>query len=157
MSVEFLSAILGPEMGASILWTPGKKTSVLQEKPMSIKFLVLGAGGGIFWFWGGGSADFIFMGVRIFLINSKCKNWLGPVWKGFWRGTRERFSYESLTYLRGEKAACKTPFFTNKNFKGPCCKRTLNWTGSIFLLLIVPSARKWLQIKSGDFVSLSLS
>ena len=33
---------------------------------MSIKFLVLG--GGILGFWGGGSADFIFMGVRIFLI-----------------------------------------------------------------------------------------
>ena len=35
---------------------------------MSIKFLVLG-GGGVFWVlgWGGGSADFIFMGVRIFL------------------------------------------------------------------------------------------
>ena len=36
---------------------------------MSIKFLVLGGGG--FWVWGGGSADFIFMGARIFLINSK--------------------------------------------------------------------------------------
>ena len=33
---------------------------------MSIKFLVLG-GGGCFGF-GGGSADFIFMGARIFLI-----------------------------------------------------------------------------------------
>ena len=35
---------------------------------MSIKFLVLG-GGGYFGFWGGGSADFIFMGARIFLKN----------------------------------------------------------------------------------------
>ena len=34
---------------------------------MSIKFLVLG-GGGYFGFGGGGSADFIFMGARIFLI-----------------------------------------------------------------------------------------
>ena len=35
---------------------------------MSIKFLVLGGGGGN-WVWGGGgSADFIFMGARIFLI-----------------------------------------------------------------------------------------
>ena len=34
---------------------------------MSIKFLVLG-GGGVFWVWGGGgSADFIFTGARIFL------------------------------------------------------------------------------------------
>ena len=37
---------------------------------MSIKFLVL-RGGGVFWVWGGGgSADFIFMGARIFLINT---------------------------------------------------------------------------------------
>ena len=36
---------------------------------MSIKFLVLGRGG-VFWVWGeGGSADFIFMGAGIFLIN----------------------------------------------------------------------------------------
>ena len=36
------------------------------SKPMSIKFLVLG--GGVFWgLGGGGSADFIFMGARIFL------------------------------------------------------------------------------------------
>ena len=33
---------------------------------MSIKFLVFG-GGEYFGFWGGGSADFIFMGARIFL------------------------------------------------------------------------------------------
>ena len=40
---------------------------------MSIKFLVLG--GGYFGFGGGGgSADFIFMGARIFLTNS---NFLG--------------------------------------------------------------------------------
>ena len=65
VSVKFLSATLGPEMGASILWTPGKKRSFCRKKPMSIEFLVLGGGilglGG-----GGGSADFIFMGARIF-------------------------------------------------------------------------------------------
>ena len=66
VSVKFLSAILGPEMGASILWTPGKNALFLQEKPMSIKFLVLGGGGVVLGFWGG-SADFIFMGARIFL------------------------------------------------------------------------------------------
>ena len=67
VSVKSLSAILGPEMGAPILWTPGKNAFFLQEKPMSIKFLVLGRGG-VFWVLGGGeSADFIFMGARIFL------------------------------------------------------------------------------------------
>ena len=34
---------------------------------MSIKFLVLGGGGGVFLVFGGGSADFIFMGAGIFL------------------------------------------------------------------------------------------
>ena len=37
---------------------------------MSIKFLILEVG--ILGFWGGGSADFIFMGARIFLSNSWC-------------------------------------------------------------------------------------
>ena len=39
---------------------------------MSIKFLVLG-GGGILGLGGGGSADFIFMGAGIFLIEGACK------------------------------------------------------------------------------------
>ena len=72
MSVKFVSAILGPEMAAPR--TPGKNASVLQEKAMSIKFLVLG-GGGVFWvFGGGGSADFIFMGAKIFLKLSEEEN-----------------------------------------------------------------------------------
>ena len=33
VSVKFVSAILGPEMGAPILWTPGKTAFFLQEKP----------------------------------------------------------------------------------------------------------------------------
>ena len=31
VSAKFVSAILGPEMGASILWTPGNKTFFLQD------------------------------------------------------------------------------------------------------------------------------
>ena len=43
-----------------------KKASVLQESHVHKKFLVWG---GVFWvLGGGGSADFIFMGARIFLI-----------------------------------------------------------------------------------------
>ena len=60
-----MSAILGPEMGAPILWTPGKNAFFLQEKPLSVKFPFFG--GGVL--GGGGSADFIFMGARIFLNN----------------------------------------------------------------------------------------
>ena len=33
VSVKFLSAILGPEMGASILWTPGKMRSFCRKNP----------------------------------------------------------------------------------------------------------------------------
>ena len=44
---------------------------------MSIKFLVLGGGEGYFGFWGGGSADFIFVGARIFLIQDKGPGGLG--------------------------------------------------------------------------------
>ena len=43
-----------------------KNAFFLQERAMSIKFLVLG-GGYFGFFWGGGSADFIFMGAWIFL------------------------------------------------------------------------------------------
>ena len=41
MSVKFVSAILGPEMAAPILWAPGKMRSFCRKKTMSIKFLVL--------------------------------------------------------------------------------------------------------------------
>ena len=61
---KILSAILGPEMAAPILRTPGKCVRSA-GKAKSIKFLVL-VGGGVFWGLGGGSADFIFMGARIF-------------------------------------------------------------------------------------------
>ena len=66
VSVKFASAIPGPEMAVPILWTPGKMRSFCRKKPMSIKFLLLG-GGGIWGFFGGGSAYFIFVDARIFL------------------------------------------------------------------------------------------
>ena len=51
-------------MAAPILWAPGKIAFFLQEKPMPIFFW----GGGILGLGGGGSADFIFKGARIFLV-----------------------------------------------------------------------------------------
>ena len=68
VSVKLLSAILGPEMGASILWTPGKMHSFCRKKNHVHKIPRFRGGGGILGFGGGGSADFIFMGARIFLI-----------------------------------------------------------------------------------------
>ena len=64
MSVKFVSAILGPEMAAPILWTPGKNASVLQEKATSIKFLVLGGGG--IWGLGGGEVPILFLWAQGF-------------------------------------------------------------------------------------------
>ena len=66
MSVKFLSAILGPEMAAPILWTPGKMRSFCRKSHVH-KIPRLGGGGILGFFWGGGKADFIFMGARIFL------------------------------------------------------------------------------------------
>ena len=63
MSVKFVSAILGPEMGAPILWTPGKMRSFCRKN--NVRKIPLFLGGGVL--GGGGSADFIFMGARIFL------------------------------------------------------------------------------------------
>ena len=63
VSVKFLSAILGPEMAAPILWTPGKMRSFCRKT--NVHKIPRFRGGGYFGFWGG-SADFIFMGARIF-------------------------------------------------------------------------------------------
>ena len=64
VSIKFVSAILGPEMGAPTLWTPGKMRSFCRKN--HVRKIPLFGGG--FWGGGGGSADFIFMGARIFLI-----------------------------------------------------------------------------------------
>ena len=58
MSVKFVSAILGPEMAAPILWTPGKMHLFCRKNHVHKIPRFRG---------GGGSADFIFMGARIFL------------------------------------------------------------------------------------------
>ena len=52
-------------MAVPILWAPGKNAFFLQEKPMSIKFLLLG-GGGYFGFWGGGGVPILFLWARGF-------------------------------------------------------------------------------------------
>ena len=63
MSVKFVSVILGPEMAAPILWTPGKMRSFCRKNPVH-KIPRFRGGGGILGL--GGGADFIFMGARIF-------------------------------------------------------------------------------------------
>ena len=66
VSVKFVSAILGPEIAAPILWTPGKMRPFCR-KPCVHKIPRFGGGGYFGFLGGGGSADFIFMGARIFL------------------------------------------------------------------------------------------
>ena len=64
VSVKILSAILGPEMAAPILWTPGKKRPFCRKNHVH---KISRFRGGYFGFFGGGSTDFIFMDARIFL------------------------------------------------------------------------------------------
>ena len=54
-----------PEMGAPILWTRGKMRSSA-GKPMSVKFLVLAGGGGVFLGLGGGGVPILFLWARGF-------------------------------------------------------------------------------------------
>ena len=63
VSVKFLSAILGAEMAAPILWTPGKMRPFCRKTSMSIKFLVLGGG---IWGLGGGGVPIHFYGREDF-------------------------------------------------------------------------------------------
>ena len=60
MSVKFVSAILGPEMAAPILWAHGKMRSFWRKTYVH----KIPRGG---YFGLGGSADFIFMDTGIFL------------------------------------------------------------------------------------------
>ena len=60
---KFLSAILGPEMGASILWTPGKMRSFCRKnlhvhKIPRFRFFLGGFGGGKCRFYFYGRGDF---------------------------------------------------------------------------------------------------
>ena len=75
MSVKFLSAILGPEMAAPILWAPRIPVFFLQEN-LHVHRIPRFLGGGYFGFGGGGSPDFIFVGAGIFLMDG----WV--VWGG---------------------------------------------------------------------------
>ena len=67
VSVKFLSAILGPEMAAPILWAP--KISVVSAGNLHVhKFPHFRGGGGILvFFWGGEVPILFFMGAGIFL------------------------------------------------------------------------------------------
>ena len=60
--VKFVSAILGPEMGAPILWTPGKMRSACRKNHVrKIPLFWGGFGGG-----GGGEVPILFLWARGF-------------------------------------------------------------------------------------------
>ena len=63
VSVKFVSAILGPEMGAPILWTPGKMRSFCRKN--HVHKIPRFRGGGYFGFFGGGKSRF-YLWVRGF-------------------------------------------------------------------------------------------
>ena len=62
VSVKFVSVILGPEMGAPILWTPGKMRSFCRKNRVRKipRFF-----GGVFW-GGGGGVPILFLWARGF-------------------------------------------------------------------------------------------
>ena len=72
VSVIFFLRNSGAGNGCANVMGAWKNAFFLEEKPMPIKFLVLG-GGDFRFFFGGGSADSIFTGARIFLSFS-CPN-----------------------------------------------------------------------------------
>ena len=84
VSVKFLSAIMGPEMGAPILWTPGKMLPFCWKN--HVHKIPRFRGGGYFGFGGGGvgSADFIFMGARIFLKKIEANSFCGRPHRKSW-------------------------------------------------------------------------
>ena len=55
VSVKFVSTILGPEMAAPILWTPGKNVFFLQGT--HVHKILRFRGGFLEFFWGGGSGE----------------------------------------------------------------------------------------------------
>ena len=71
MSVKFLSATLGPEMAAPILWAPGKNALFLQEK--TVHKIPPFRGGGVFWVWGG-ECRFYFYGRGDFSDQSSMRH-----------------------------------------------------------------------------------
>ena len=85
MSVKFVSAILGPEMAAPILWTPGKMPSFCRK---TYVHKIPRSRGGILVWGEGGSVDSIFMGAGIFL----------NYWKIFIRGP---WPYVQQIFLEG--------------------------------------------------------
>ena len=64
VSVKFLSAILGPEMGAPILWTPGKMLSFCRKT--HVHKIPRFRGGGILVFFFGGGVPILFLWARGF-------------------------------------------------------------------------------------------
>ena len=98
VSVTFSVRNSGARNGCANFMGAWKNALFLQEKPMSIKFLLLG-GGGILGL-GAGSADFIFMGARIFLkIRARISHVL--VWLA-WVASNKN-SHNHLTASRGKE------------------------------------------------------
>ena len=66
VSIKFPPVILGPEMAAPILWAPGIFGLFLMKNPHAHKIPPFRGGVLCFLGGGGGSSNFIFMGVGIF-------------------------------------------------------------------------------------------
>ena len=103
VSVKFVSAILGPEMAAPILWTPGKNAFFLQEN-LHVCKIPRFRGGGVFWVWGGGGeCRFYFYGRGDFSERGTEQN--------FWPSFRRRIllQYPAAPCSPGPFVYCRRP------------------------------------------------
>ena len=71
MSIKFPPVILGPEMAVPILWAPDIFGFFLLENPHAHKFLLLRGVVVFFGRGGSGSANFIYVGVEIFPMDTR--------------------------------------------------------------------------------------
>ena len=95
MPIIFLSAILGPEMAAPILWAPAIFWFFLLEKPHAHKIPRFRGGRGFFG-RGGGSANSIFMGVGIFPIYENLRESFGSFVSNFVTFSETSFSRRAV-------------------------------------------------------------
>ena len=149
MSIKFVSAILGPEMAAPILWTPGKNAFFLQGKPVSIKFRVLGGGGNLGLGGGGGEVPILFLWARgFFWITSFDGPFLGFK-KSRSRGKDEKIRQEKAKMRKMTKHSnVKNPHTWCGGFSGPFFTIKLGtfWNFDLFLA-------HWLRLWPKKYIS----
>ena len=119
-------------MAAPILWTPGKKASVLQAKNNVHKIPRFRGGGfWVFGFFWGGSADSIFMGARI-LLNCTVTR----LSRRFWSSLNKSGDVNFVCAQDGQCFGNPNPYSLSKKYGStpPICIAVLSWLHLPFVL-----------------------